>query len=167
MLAFMRLCAVDDSNYICELQPAEPTRVWPKQTGMKGGLWSSGPALWLQRFSSIVFSWGSSGWLPVNSQLKLPAKAFSRDLAKLARQKNLQAKQNKRSFSESLQAEPPVIVIEGDQSLELKAFVLNVRSLLRPALSLRRSAGSAPTAHIPSDHSCVWHFKEDYGNEMW
>lgn len=25
----------------------------------------------------------------------------------------------------------------------------------------------ATTAHIPSDHSCVWHFKEDYENEMW
>lgn len=22
-------------------------------------------------------------------------------------------------------------------------------------------------AHIPYDHSCVWHFKEDYENEMW
>lgn len=28
----------------------------------------------------------------------------------------------------------------------------------RPALA---------TAHIPSDHSCVWHFKEDYENELW
>lgn len=164
MQALMRLWALDDSGYIWE-----PTQVRPKQTGMKGGLWSSGPPLWLQHLSPIVFSWGSSGWLLFNSQLKLPARSFSRDLqtARLARQEKLWAKQNKRSFLEWLRAASPVIVMQGDKSLKLKAFVLKVRSLLRPALPPRRPTGSAPTAHIPSDHSCVWHFKEDYENEMW
>lgn len=106
------------------------------------------------------------GGFPSTRSSNCRQRLFPQDLAKLACQKKKHGLNKINAHFWSC-CESPVIVIRDDKSLLVKAFGLNVRSLLRPSLSLRRSAGSAPTAHIPSDHSCVWHFKEDYGNEMW
>lgn len=134
--------------------------------GMKGGLWSSGPALGLQHLSSIVFSWGSSGWLPVNSQLEL----FPRDLAKLARQEKKKKKKN--HGLNKINAPFWSRCARHCQSLWYRMTkACKGKPLGSPSAPFSGQrchyAGSAPTAHIPSDHSCVWHFKEDYGNEMW
>lgn len=57
-------------------------------------------------------------------------------------------------------------------SLRLHVFQLNVRRRYGPVIShnyrcLPELYAEATAGHIPSDHSWVWRFKEDYENEMW
>lgn len=86
--------------------------------------------------------------------------------------KKLSAKPNKRLFSESLRAAAlQLLWYRMTKSSNFRAFVLCARRLLGPPCAVTSHRRwlyiEAATAHIPSDHSCVWHFKEDYENEMW
>lgn len=84
--------------------------------------------------------------------------------------KRLSAKPNKPLFSESLQVDPWVIVIQNDKSSSLmslcQAFAV-FSGLGRPVTPLPALCWGYDSSQIPADHSCVWHFKEDYENEMW
>lgn len=129
---------------------------------------------WLQHFSSIVFSWGFLWVASLQATTETARAGFTRDLraAKLALRKKLSAKPNKRLFSESLRAAAlQLLWYRMTKSSNFRAFVLCARRLLGPPCAVTSHRRwlyiEAATAHIPSDHSCVWHFKEDYENEMW
>lgn len=80
------------------------------------------------------------------------------------KKKKLLAKPNRQLFSAQLQSSSSSCCDTLWQKLRTSCPLGPISSVVSHHSRLYVKAA---TAHIPSDHSCVWHFKEDYENEMW